>query len=88
MQGPISGSNVFRVLEESRDLALCLSQVSVVEGFVNREYLLVLETGGEDFCDLLGMGSESNGRPQQVSNFRASWRDWITGAVGEVWVCF
>lgn len=31
----------------------------------------MLEAGGEDLCDPLGMGSESNGRPQHVSNYKA-----------------
>lgn len=37
----------------------------------HRECLLVLEAGGEDLYDPLGMGSESNGRPQHVSNYKA-----------------
>lgn len=31
----------------------------------------MLEAGGEDLCDPLRMGSESNGRPQNVSNYKA-----------------
>ena len=43
--------------------------------------------GGEDLCDLLGMGSEGKGRPQQVSCHRAGDK-LISGAVKAVWVCF